>query len=76
MTKMYKLTVYVIDINNEGIGMSEIMGELEGSNDHVFINAIPEGTVNIGKWDDDHPLNDATSDSFEEYFQKGRKKKK
>lgn len=65
--KAYKIEIFVID--HENIGEENIKGTLENVR---YINADVKSikSVDIGEWDDDHPLNKrATADAeYERLF--------
>lgn len=66
--KAHKITVLVIDFD----GMHEhgdIAYEIERSK-HLNVKVKEIETVDIGEWDDDHPLNKRGAD-WQSYFKKG-----
>ena len=65
--KMHKYEIYVIDSENLGPRNFEI--ELDNI-DYFNVKSKFQGTVDIGEWEDSHPLNFYTTDieKFREYF--------
>lgn len=62
--KAYRIVTYVTD--HEGIGIDEILYHLDSKYLYLSTGAIDE--IDIGEWDDDHPLNHRDTD-VEAYFQ-------
>jgi hypothetical protein len=65
--KAHKIEVYVVDF--EGYGSDEYVNVIEGNR---YLRGARVGTVqtiDIGEWDDDHPLNLCSTDPGE-YFSK------
>lgn len=62
--KAYRIVTYITD--HEGIGIDEILFHLDSKYLTVQVGAIDE--IDIGEWDDDHPLNSYETDT-EAYFQ-------
>lgn len=63
--KAYRIVTYVVD--HEDMGLDAILDELDRSKwIAVRTGAIDE--IDIGEWDDDHPLNQMSTD-VEAYFQ-------
>lgn len=56
--KVYKVTLSIIDFDN--LGEDEIKNEIENvnyANDCISPSVIDIQSVDIGEWDDSHPLN-------------------
>lgn len=69
--KAYRIVTYVLELNY-GMSVQEIVNELTRSRHmDVSVGAISE--IDIGEWDDDHPLNHRDTD-VEAYFQERIKK--
>jgi hypothetical protein len=64
MTKLYKVELYVIDVNRDWTSES-LKAQLEHSIDFVKVESVSE--VDIGEWHDDHELNKRGAD-YEKYF--------
>lgn len=63
--KAYRIVTYVYDLEERGL--DTIIFEVERSRHiHISTGAIDE--IDIGEWDDDHPLNSYNTD-VEAYFQ-------
>lgn len=65
--KMHKLEVYVIDFDD--IGIDDIVAELEDIS-MGMVQVKSGATTDIGKWHDDHELNQYTTpvEVFRKYF--------
>ncbi len=63
--KAYRIVTYVIDMENHGL--DTILYEVERSR-HVNISTGAIDEIDIGEWDDDHPLNQMDTD-VEAYFE-------
>lgn len=69
--KAYRIVTYVYDLNY-GMSAEAIVDELTRSRYlHISTGAIDE--IDIGEWDDDHPLNYRDTD-VEAYFNERIKK--
>lgn len=69
--KAYRIVTYVYDLNY-GMDRNAILDELTRSRYlSIQLGAIDE--IDIGEWDDDHPLNSYETDT-EAYFQERIKK--
>lgn len=63
--KAYRIVTYVVD--HEGIGREELLYHVTDCKYlHIDTGAIDE--IDIGEWDDDHPLNLMSTD-VEAYFE-------
>ena len=63
--KAYRIVTYVVDL--EEIGAESVVYEVTRSR-HISIQAGAIDEIDIGEWDDDHPLNFYDTDT-ESYFQ-------
>lgn len=63
--KAYRIVTYVVDMQNWGPGV--ILEELQRSR-HISVDVGAIDEIDIGEWDDDHPLNSYETDT-EAYFQ-------
>lgn len=68
--KAYRIVTYVVDMQNWGLGV--ILEELQRSR-HISVDVGAIDEIDIGEWDDDHPLNSYDTDT-EAYFQERIKK--
>jgi len=66
--KAYKMTVYVVDVNNQFNGdTDEVMYAVEyGDADCLTITDIQ--VADIGEWEDNHPLNYGSKSPWDRYF--------
>lgn len=62
--KAYRIVTYVTD--HEDIGIDEILYLMDNKHLYLMTGAISE--IDIGEWDDDHPLNQMDTD-VEKYFE-------
>lgn len=69
--KAYRIVTYVMDLNH-GMDKDEIIEELTRSR-YLSIETGAIQEIDIGEWDDDHPLNSYETDT-EAYFQERIKK--
>ena len=69
--KLIKLEVYVLDFDGYGIGDAQIAIEQDCD---MHARVVDSAEVDIGEWDDSHPLNktSATADQFRAYFQESK----
>lgn len=75
MAKLYKIQTYILDYNDD-LHNAEILKAyldariLYGLLEHTHITE-----VNIGEWDDEHPLNivDCPEAEYEKYFKENTK---
>ena len=63
--KAYRIVTYVYDLNY-GMGAQDIVDELTRSR-YLHIDTGDIDEIDIGEWDDDHPLNHRDTD-VEAYF--------
>jgi len=72
MSKMHKIVLYIIETNNEEYPIDDYVDELDYLELlNAAIVANPVGTVDIGEWSDDHPLNKPGNEHlYEEYMKK------
>jgi hypothetical protein len=71
--KAHKVTLLIIDF--DALGPEEVKVEIENvsyPNDCISPNVVEIETVDIGEWNDDHPLNNADTmkDAMENLFKK------
>ena len=68
MAKLYKMEMYILDINEDHSDLEEIICSIESSVDVNFIT-FNEKQVDV-EWDDNLKINmyDATEKDFKEYF--------
>lgn len=69
--KAYRIVTYVMDLNH-GMDRSAILNELTRSR-YLSISTGAIDEIDIGEWDDDHPLNLMDTD-VEAYFEERIKK--
>lgn len=69
MAKLFKLTAYVVDYNDE-FSKRELADILEYGPYDIHLRQMEVDGADIGEWDDDHPLNyiDCPKAEFEKYF--------
>jgi len=67
MSKLYKVVVFVPDLNNDFDNIASLMGKISWHID--FAKVFPEGEVEI-EWDDDIDINQrgASRADYEAYF--------
>jgi hypothetical protein len=70
MAKLYKLTVYLTDIDDSFSEQNLEDYIYWRFRDDLFVDHVQLKSANIGEWDDDHPLNhiDCPKEEFEKYF--------
>lgn len=69
MTKMYRLEVYVMDLNSQFRDEKDLIDHMEYKTDFLDVDSVD--CVDIGEWHDDHPLNKTDCSKapyFPEYF--------
>ena len=71
MVKMYKITLYIIDLGNDFKNSDEVLESLD-TNKYVHIFKGKGEDVDIGEWEDEHILNNINTpiEKFKEYFNK------
>jgi len=67
MTKAYKMTVYVIDLNYD-FGSKDAVKQAVKNCDADFTTITDIQEVEIGEWDDEHPLNYGVRSPWGDYF--------
>lgn len=71
MAKMHRIVLYVIDHADQHISPAAVIDEIRnhrhGYLGEVVVKGQHDGTVDIGPWHDDHPLNKLDSEP-EDYF--------
>lgn len=67
---MYRIVMYIKDLNNNYSAMKEVKQELENNRYPEFVHVTNLRETDIGDWDDTHPLNQssATEMMYEAYF--------
>ncbi len=64
--KAYRIVTYVMDLNH-GMDLDGILEELT-NNRYLCIDTGAISEIDIGEWDDEHPLNQMDTD-VEKYFE-------
>lgn len=69
MAKLFKLTAYVVDYNDE-FSQRELIDILEYGPYDIHLRQMEVDGADLGEWDDDHPLNyiDCPEAEYEKYF--------
>jgi hypothetical protein len=71
MTKMHKFVVYAIDFNDEGVTFEDISNDIRNASHWWSGPVFYKGSVDIGEFDDDHPINKKHEEILvESYFKK------
>ena len=60
--KMHRIVVYVKDINGSAPTAASAMQQIYANKWPEFLSFGPYQTVDVGEWDDDHPLNKKGTD--------------
>lgn len=70
--KVYKVEVMVIDFDGVGDGIKDAIEHTNYPNDCIIPFVMGMESVDIGEWDDDHPLNNRNTqkDEFNRIFNK------
>ena len=75
MAKLFKLTAYVVDYNDEFRDASDLEDCIVyDTQRHITLEHTNIQSADLGEWDDDHPLNyiDCPKTEFEKYFKENR----
>lgn len=69
MAKLFKLTAYIVDYNEE-FDEHDLADTLEYGPYDIHLRHMKVDGADIGEWHDDHPLNyiDCPKAEFEKYF--------
>ena len=70
MTKLYRITSYVLDLNGNNPSIDDVVDQIEANRYPEFHYVKEVLETDIGEWDDDHKLNkmSATMKDFDAYF--------
>ena len=72
MAKVFKISTYVVDYNDEFNNNESFMNYLEYITQHdgIFFSHSQIASADIGEWHDDHPLNwrCCPKEEYEKYF--------
>jgi len=64
--KAYKLEILVIDFDEVGVGIPEMIENAKYPNHCISPHVMSVQEADIGEWDDEHPLNKRAT--MKEYF--------
>lgn len=67
MTKLYRVTAYVLDLNGDCPDKKSVIENIEHNRHPEFISVEEVFETDCGEWDDDHELN-KTNAPYEKYF--------
>lgn len=68
-TKLYRLTVYVCDVND--LGQKSVVDVIENNRHFTLVDVTKIEAADLGEWSDDHPVN-MRGCNYEEIFESAK----